>query len=764
MFQMKPPIEAATELQGTVERVTFYNPQNGYSVVKLRVRGRRTPIAAVGTLPAVQPGERLLLAGRWQTDPRHGSQFCVETATVQPPSALGDIVRYLGSGLIRQLGPVLAQRIVACFGERTLEVLDSSPERVREVPGVGPQRARALAAAWAEHRALRDVMAFLSEHHLDTRYAARLVATYSRDAPRVLRANPYRLVAEVPGIGFAAADRLGRDLGIRATAVTRLQAAVHAAALRTVEQGHTRVPHQELTASAVELADVPADLIESAVTQLLAGGVLSEGRAAGSGDITPEPISIEAIRSSATNAGRLRIYEPPRQESPPVPSPDLGLEGLVRAEESLAARIGFLANQPVRASAARVDAWLAADDGARLLSDEQRAAVRTAALSPCFVLSGGPGVGKTTAVRTLVRCLQTLERSVALAAPTGKAAKRLGEVTGVEARTLHRLLGAGPNGFRYGARQPLPFDTVIVDEASMLDTQLARALLAAIGERIQLVLVGDADQLPSVGPGQVLRDLLTSRVVPSATLQTIFRQAAQSRIIQNAHLIRRGELPEFGPPSALAQGIDCIFVPASAGRITEIATQWAVERLPRLSSLASDEIQVLAPLTRVCQALNGLLQERLNPPNGQAERPHGALSLRVGDRVIQTRNNYNLGVFNGDTGTILDIDSDTVSVDFGDGQTIIYAASDLLDLDHAYGLTVHRAQGSEWPGVVMLASLSHGPMLTRNLLYTALTRARRVAVVIGDEAAIARAVAETRDQDRRTGLAALLASQGTRRP
>jgi exodeoxyribonuclease V alpha subunit len=329
-------------------------------------------------------------------------------------------------------------------------------------------------------------------------------------------------------------------------------------------------------------------------------------------------------------------------------------------------------------------------------------------------------------------------------------------VVGLEARTIHRLLGAGPRGFRHGARDPLPYEVVVVDEASMLDTQLARAVVAAIGPRAQLILVGDADQLPSVGPGQVLRDLLASGVVPSAHLETVFRQAARSLIVSNAHRIRRGDPPALPAATALGPDTDCVFVPARADRVAEVAAEWAATRLPRALGLPPGDIQTLAPLTRVCQALNSALQARLNPPQGQPERPHGALPLRLGDRVIQTRNNYTLGVFNGDGGTIAALAADAVTVDFGDGRVVAYAPADLLDLDHAYCLTVHRAQGSEWPGVVLLVSSSHGPTLSRNLLYTALTRARRAAVIVGDEAAVARAVAEARDRERGTGLASLL--------
>lgn len=798
------PPAPETTLEGTVERITFYNPTNGFTVLRLRVRGRREPIAVVGTLPAVQPGERLVVRGHWQTDPRHGAQLRPTTAEVRPPGDVDGIVRYLGSGLVRQIGPVLAKRIVGTFGTATLDVLDATPERVREVPGIGPQRARAIAAAWAEHRALRDVMAFLGAHGLDTRFAPRLIAAYGADAPRILGANPYRLVADVPGLGFASADRLGNDLGIRHTAPARIQAAVQAALLSAAEEGHTRQQRPVLVAAAARLAEVPPELVESAIAQLLAGGSIAvrSGRAEGAAGrgmsaasaIVPPPPAPEQ------RVGRLRIYTPPTPPAAPVPGledagrpdPDaglgIGLAGLVRAEEDLASRLLGLARRP-GLPARRVERWLAGDAEARALSDEQRQAVATAATSGCFVLTGGPGVGKTTTTRALVRCLLALGRSVTLAAPTGKAARRLGEVVGLEARTLHRLLGAGPRGFRHGPDDPLPFDVVIVDEASMLDTQLARAVVRAVGPGSQLILVGDADQLPSVGPGQVLRDVLASGRVPSARLETVFRQAARSQIVVNAHRIRQGQLPVLAPPAALYQafggargggqgaspalgavagrgvGSDCVFVAAPAARVGTVAAEWAADRLPRLLGVPAGEVQAIAPLVRVCQTLNAQLQERLNPAHGQAERPHGALPLRVGDRVIQTRNNYYLGVFNGETGVVVAIDGAAgVTVDFGDGRVVEYGPADVLDLDHAYGLTVHRAQGSEWPGVVVLAASSFGPILSRNLLYTALTRARRAVVVVGDEAAIAQAVARTRDQERVTGLPVLLQAGAAARP
>jgi exodeoxyribonuclease V alpha subunit len=811
LFVATPP--AAVALEGSVDRITFYNPDTGFTVLRLRVRGRREPVAVVGTLPAVQPGEVLALAGGWQTDRVHGAQFRAQRAAVRPPAALDDVARYLGSGLITQLGPVLARRIVAAFGEQTLEVLDTRPERVREVPGIGPQRAAALAAAWREHRALRAVAAFLTEHGLGTRFAPRLVGVYGPEAPAVLRANPYRLVADVPGLGLAAADRLGRALGVRPTSPVRLQAAVQAALLGAADAGHTRLTREALASRAAALVVEPdaeggagggddsprlAGLLDAAVTQLLAAGTVSAGDAplpaAPAARGAPEPTAAALplfaplagpepgpgpAAGEALRAPRVRLYEPPPPPAPAAPAGGagglLGLSGLVRAEEALAARLLALATRPGPAPE-RARRWLAADREAQALSAEQRAAVGVAVGSGLFVLTGGPGVGKTTTLRVLVRCLRAAGRSVALCAPTGKAAKRLGEVVGgagpggpggradgraaarddPPAMTVHRLLGAGPAGFRHGERDPLPADVVVVDEASMLDTRLALAVAAAVRPGAQLVLVGDADQLPSVGPGQVLRDLLAAARVPAARLTTVFRQAARSRIVANAHRVRAGQPPELLPAGALGRESDCVFVPAPAAGVAAVATPWAARRLPQLLGVPPQEVQVLAPLTRVCQALNAELQAALNPPRGQAERPHGALALRAGDRVIQTRNHYGLGVFNGDTGTVTAVAPDEVVVDFGDGRVVPYAPADALDLEHAYCLTVHRAQGSEWAGVVLLASSAYGPMLSRNLLYTALTRARRAAVLIGDEAALARAVAETRDLERCTGLAALL--------
>ncbi len=746
-------------LDGTVARVTFYNPENGFGVVQLRLRGKAKTAAVVGTLPAVQPGELLRMTGRWRTDPRHGAQFEPLTAETTRPSDAAGIILYLGSGMVRQIGPVLAKRIVDRFGDASLDVLDATPGRVREVPGIGPRRAEAIARAWSEHIALRSIVGFLSSHGLEPRYAPRLLKAFGAEAPRVLAANPYRLVAEVPGLGFAAADRLGASIGVRSTSPARLQAAVLATLLRAAERGHTRMLPGPLAAAAATATHVSRELLEAAIVQQLssraiaygtemkAGSLEAERKADRAGDTLPEAVEV--------GPRRVRLYVPAVQTMRSDLDLGIGLYRLCEAEEDLSARIRGLARR-AGLSPSDVDRVLAAQREMHDLSAEQRAAVRESALTGIYVLTGGPGVGKTTTTRAIVRLHLALGRSVALAAPTGKAAKRLSDVVGVEARTLHRLLGSDPRGFLHGPREPLPFDTVIVDECSMLDTTLARALVRAIGPRTQLLLVGDVDQLPSVGPGQVLRDVLVSNRVRHASLTTVFRQAAASRIVTNAHRIRAGKLPELADPRELAAGVDSVFVEARGERVASLGAEWASRLLPDALGVAAGDVQALAPLTRVCQVLNGDMQQRLNPPGRQkAERPHGALALRESDRVIQTRNNYDLGVFNGDTGTVVTL-GDEVVVDFGDGRTVRYDDDALLDLDHAYCLTVHRAQGSEWPGVVVLASSHYGPTLTRNLLYTAVTRARRAVVIVGDRQAIARAVADTRDAERCTGLATML--------
>jgi exodeoxyribonuclease V alpha subunit len=667
--------------------------------------------------------------------------------------------------LVPGLGPVLAERLVAHFGEAVWEVLDREPQRVSEVPGLGAKRTAWLRAAWAEHRALRDLVAFLSEHGINTLYAARLMQSLGPNALAILQANPYRVVQEVPAMGFAVADTLAREQGTPAGATTRLHAGVEAALLRATADGHTYLPHEGLVEAAQQVLDLEEqDLLEAAIQQLLLAGHLIAPKAPpASGTSEPLP-ALSAMATTMPPSGRaMRMFAAPPPALALERTSPIYLPAYWRTEESLATRLRAVAARSLQVEEARVRAWLARWCAREelALAPEQEQAVLQGVTCGALVLTGGPGSGKTTTLRALVGVLRAMRRTVLLAAPTGKAAKRMAEVIGLEAHTLHRLLGAQPgHRFQHDETSPLSADVLVVDEASMLDLFLADATLRALGPHTQLILVGDSDQLPSVGPGQVLRDVLASGQVPTVRLLHIFRQVQESQIIQNAARIRSGAPPTLVPPAAGPEGVsgDCVFVPARGVMSLEVAARWVVDEVPRRFHLdAGTDIQVLAPLTRSVAMLNERLQARLNPRRpGVPERPHGSLALRAGDRVIQTANDYRLQVFNGETGQVVSIDpAGGITVDYGDRQ-VAYSAGDLYALDHAYALTVHRAQGSEWPAVVVVLTQADALLLSRPLLYTALTRAKRCAVLVGEAPAYERAAATAESTLRYSGLRGLL--------
>lgn len=764
---MSPPAGTASgsvaaqseQLAGEIVRITFYNPENGHTVAVVQTATQT--ITAVGKLPDVQPGETVALEGQWTLHPVYGPQFAVSHCTTSRPGTLEAMQRYLGSGLVPGLGPVLAERLVAHFGAAVFEVLDQTPQRVAEVAGIGKKRMEWLRQAWAEHRALRDIIQFLYEHNLSTLYAHRLYQALGADALALVQANPYRLAEVLPVVGFGAADRIACQQGTPPGAPTRLHAGIEAALLEAAGSGHTYLPLGELLERASTLLgqDLAAP-IEAAVTQLL----LSERLLAPTVQKGAMPSETVAPRLQQHQGRTVRVF---------VAAPALTLEHMTpvylpsywRTEVALARRIREQARRTTEVDVERVQRWLGrwCERYGLALAPEQEQAVLRGVSDELFVLTGGPGSGKTTTLQALVGLLRAMGQSVLLAAPTGKAAKRMAEVIGVEARTLHRLLGAQPgNRFTYDEANPLPTDVLIVDEASMLDIFLAHATLRAVGPKTRLILVGDSDQLPSVGPGQVLHDLLAAERVPTVRLTQIFRQAQESAIIQNAARIRAGE-----PPALVASRsrnelpADCVFVEAWASAAVDAAVQWAVAELPRRLGLDPHrDIQVLTPLTRRVLVLNERLQRRLNPPGPAApERPRGLLPLRLGDRVIQTVNDYRLQVFNGETGQIVSIDEGGgVTVDFAD-RRVIYGAGDLYQLEHAYALTVHRSQGSEWPAVVVVLTQADRVLLSRPLLYTALTRAKRCAVLVGEPAAFARAVAAVENTTRYSGLLGLLAKE-----
>ncbi|HWM87071.1 MAG TPA: ATP-dependent RecD-like DNA helicase [Kofleriaceae bacterium] len=721
-------------LEGTLERIVFQNQQSQWTVARLQPSGGGQPVTVVGALLGVTVGTPLVVRGAWQNDRRFGRQFRVDTYHTKSPETLIGIERYLGSGMIPGIGPELARRLVERFGADTLEVVGRSPERLVEVEGIGPARARSIAEAWVAQRDIQDVMVFLRGHGVSTAYAVRIYRRYGKDAIGVVQRNPYRLAIDIWGIGFKIADGIARSLGMETTAPERLEAGVLHVMGELVEDGHVHAPQDAVLGRAAELLAVQSALLEEALERLVADGM--------------------AVREVLTEG-----------------KPCLSLLAMWRSESEAAAALARLGATPLRPWTGDVPAalaWFEESAGIELAA-EQRRAVEASAHDKIVVITGGPGVGKTTIVRAIVALMNAKTRRVALAAPTGRAAKRLGESTGAQAMTLHRLLEFQPRTqtFARSAHDPLPVDAVVVDEMSMVDTELFRALVTAMPPPAQLVLVGDVDQLPSVGAGAVLSDIIASGSATVVELTEIFRQAAQSRIVINAHKVNRGEVPELErPPGGDPARSDFYFVDRDdpiAARETLI--ELVTERIPsRFGFDPMRDVQVLTPMHRGelgTIALNQALQAVLNPPaEGRAELARGERLLRTGDKVMQVRNDYDRDVFNGDVGLVREIRAGqdeeagpAVVVELGDGRAVDYAATDVDQLAHAYAISVHKSQGSEYPAVVIPLLTQHYLMLQRNLLYTAITRGKRLVVLIGSRRAVQMAVRNQAGGARWTWLA-----------
>ena len=724
-----------------VERITYQNPENGYVVARLApervgpeadaARDEQRLVTIVGTLADLAPGEAVVLQGWWINDARHGWQFKVVDYRTTLPATTQGVRRYLGSGLIKGIGPVMAGRIVERFAEYTLATIDETPQRLTEVAGIGPLRATRIAATWAEQRQVREVMAALQSYGLSTSLAVRIYKRFADESAKVIAQEPYRLAREVWGIGFKTADKIAQAVGIAPDAPARLQAGVLHALGTSGDEGHTLLPQADLLHAAGDLRAVPADAIGDAVRALLATGDL----VAAAGTDEAEPL--------------------------------LALAPFARAEAGLANRLRALAGWTGKTRAGGVFTgvdWPAAfgwlrDRHGVALAPEQEAGVRMALTAPVAVLTGGPGTGKTHTLRAILTLARAKGLRCVLAAPTGRAAKRMEEATGMPAGTLHRLLELRPGGKAGKDREhPLEADLVVVDEVSMLDALLANQLLKAVAPGSHLLLVGDPDQLPSVGAGNVLADLLAAERFPVTRLERIFRQGEGSGIAHNARRINAGQLPQFG--GAIQ---DCFFLPAEGpAAAAQLVVELAARRLPARYGYRPGEIQVLSPLHRGeagVGALNLLLQERLNPPSAaRAELRGGGRVYRPGDRVLQLKNDYDLGVFNGDLGTVRAIDQEEqeLLLALDDGRELRYPLASLFALTHAYAISVHKAQGAEFPAVVLPLLTSHAALLGRTLLYTALTRARRLVVLVGQQKALQMAVRDWRRTPRHTALAGLL--------
>ncbi len=725
-------------LEGSVERITYYAGETGFSVIRIKpARRSQVPpgsttrdglVTVVGELPEVNPGESLKLTGSWFSHPKHGRQFRAERCEQTLPATVEGLRRYLGSGMIRGVGPVMAERIVRKFGARTLEVIDSDPKRLREVLGVGAKRVKQIMAAWEEQKAIKEVMIFLQSHSVSTRLAVKIFKQYGDASIDVVQADPYRLARDIWGIGFRTADKIAQDLGLPADSPSRIEAGVVYTLNQQADEGHVYVPQVELATKAAELLVVKEEQVSYAIDRLE----------------TDEQIKRETMPHQPTasaTSGEPGVYLTPFYFS------EVGVTNrLRRMVETPGSRLTLLR---------RLDRLAPLVDARLPLSEQQLQAVKAAVQHKVSVLTGGPGTGKTTAMRALIQVLEGHDRTYALASPTGRAAKRLGETTGRPAKTIHRLLEYSPTeGYGRDEDSPLDVDMVVVDEASMLDLVLTNNLLKAIDPSSHLLLVGDVDQLPSVGAGDVLRDIIGSGVAAVTRLEVIFRQAQGSLIVTNAHRINQGQLP-LTPRSAKDF---YLFVEPDPAKAAELLVDVVKNRIPHKFGLDPlVDIQVLSPMYRGrtgVSYLNEKLQEELNPASPRRpERRMGGRTFRVGDRLMQTRNNYDKEVFNGDIGRLVALDGveQTAVIDY-EGRKVVYDWTELDEVVHAFAISVHKSQGSEYRAVVMPISTQHYLMLQRNLLYTGVTRARELAVLVGTKKAIALAVRNNQVAQRHTGL------------
>jgi exodeoxyribonuclease V alpha subunit len=695
-------------LAGLVERVTFHNAENGFCVLRAKARGHRDLVTVVGHAATIAAGEWITASGEWTNDRTHGQQFRARFLRTSAPTSIDGIEKYLGSGMIRGIGPVYGKKLVRAFGEKVFDVIEAQPERLREVPGIGPVRAKRITEAWAEQKVIREIMVFLHEHGVGTARAVRIYKTYGSDAVQVMTENPYRLARDIRGIGFKTADAIAMRLGIETSAMIRLRAGISYALTEAMDEGHCGLPTDELVPLAEELLEVAQDGIRAALELELSDGTVI-----------------------ADHVGEV---------------PCVFLAGLHRAERTIAERLLRLTNGRLPWQWIDPDKalpWVEQRGGLEL-ADSQRTAIRLALMSKVLVVTGGPGVGKTTIVRSILRILAAKGVKLLLCAPTGRAAKRMTEATGFEARTIHRLLEVDPKGvgFKRDADNPLDCDLLIVDEASMVDVMLMQALLKATPDSAALLIVGDIDQLPSVGPGQVLADIIASGAVPVVRLTEVFRQAASSRIIVTAHRINQGLMPDLGKP---IEDSDFYFVQAddpetAVPRIVELVKS----RIPKRFGLdAIRDVQVLCPMNRGgvgARSLNIELQAALNP-SGERKVERFGWTFAAGDKVMQIENDYDKEVYNGDIGYIDDVDPDAGELKASfDGRSVTYGFGELDTLVPAYAATIHKSQGSEYPAVVIPILTQHYAMLQRNLLYTGITRGKRLVVLVGQKKAVAIAV------------------------
>ena len=710
-------------LEGAIERVTFFSEENGFCVLQVKVKGQRDLATVVGSAPIVNSGEWLSAEGAWVIDKNHGRQFKADQLRCIPPTTAEGIEKYLASGMVKGIGPVYARKLVQKFGEEIFEIIEEHPACLEAVEGIGPGRRRRITQAWSDQKSIREIMLFLHSHGVGTRRATRIYRTYGSNAVAQVRENPYRLSQDIPGIGFKTADQIAANVGISRDSALRARAGLNHVLLEATQNGHCALPASQLHQEAVKILEIPETIVEEALAWMIAQGQL--------------------LRESLE--GEDLVFLP----------------HLASAERVIAGRIGRLARAPANYPPIDLEkaiAWCQQRSG-KILAESQREALVQALRHRVLVITGGPGVGKTTLMNSILMILRAKKVKCLLCAPTGRAAKRLSQATGMEAKTIHRMLEVIPATGRFARnrRNPLQCDLLVVDECSMLDVPLMSNLLAAHPPGGSLILVGDVDQLPSVGPGMVLHHVIASGVVPVVRLIEVFRQSKDSRIITTAHEVNHGKAPS--PVSGSVPDSDFYFLEREdPEQITGLMSRLIRERIPRrLGVEAIRDIQVLCPMHRGslgAREVNRGLQDLLNPARpGRAEIEKFGWTFRVGDKVIQMENNYDKNVFNGDMGRIEMVDplDKGVAIRF-ESQKVIYDFNELDQLAPGFAISIHKSQGSEFPVVVIPLAMQQYLLLQRNLIYTGITRGKKLVVVIGQARALHTAVRNDKQERRFSGL------------
>ena len=710
-------------LEGILERITYHSEETGYTVIKLKVKNKSDLVPAVGSMANINVGEKLLLKGNWVNHPKHGLQFKVESYESLLPATTVGLEKYLGSGLIKGIGPVTAREMVKTFGTDIIKIIEEEPKKLHEIKNIGSKKANMITTAWAEQKEIQNVMLFLQSHSVSTTYAVKIYKCYKNDAINIVKENPYRLAEDIWGIGFKTADKIAQNLGIAFDSINRIEAGISYILSQQSENGHVYYPEELLIKSAIEMLEVDKSLILTGLDNLIGRKVLIR-------EPMPQHLAYYLAPLYYAEIGacnRIKTLLKNQQSS------------ILNINENIINQIAK--NENIE------------------LSEEQKDAVIKAVINKFLILTGGPGTGKTTTCNIIIKVFEALGKKVKLASPTGRAAKRLNELSGRPAKTLHRMLEFEPKtmGFKKDTNNPLDGDVFIIDEVSMLDILLTNSLLKAIPNQANVIFIGDIDQLPSVGPGCVLKDIINSSIMPVIKLTKIFRQAQSSLIITNAHRINKGEFPVLCPPEAKYKDCNAFFMEVQEPEnVLETIIDLVSNRLPK-KGYSKDDIQILCPMNKGligAHNINPTLQKVINPPDiTKNEITKGARILREGDKVIQLKNNYVHEVFNGDIGKIkfIHLEDHEVEIEYPEG-IINYDFSELDEIALAYALSVHKAQGSEYPVIIIPVTTSHYMMLQRNLIYTAVTRAKKLLIIIGTKKAIVIAIKNNNIQKRFSGL------------